>query len=70
LHLGLQGFGELGAWDHWAPRDQQSHRAGPALFGTVPLGERQSLLVQATYLFGSVYGQDARMFSMRAQLVF
>lgn len=70
LHLGLQGFGELGPWDHWAPRDQQSHRAGPALFGTIPLGERQSLLVQATYQFGSVYGQDARMLSMRAQLIF
>jgi len=26
--------------------------------------------VQATYQFGSVYGQDARMLSMRAQLIF
>jgi len=70
LHFGLQGFGELGRWDHWAPHDQQSHRAGPALFGTVPLGDRQSLLVQAAYLFGKVYAHDATMFTMRAQLVF
>lgn len=70
LHVGLQGFGELGRWDHWAPRDQQSHRAGPALFSTLPLGEREALLVQASYLFGSVYGKHGRMFSMRAQLAF
>jgi hypothetical protein len=70
LHFGLQGFGELGTWDHWAPRDQQSHRAGPALFSTIALGDRQSLLVQAAYLFGSVYGRDGRMFTARAQVVF
>ena len=70
LHVGLQGFGELGQWDHWAPRDRQSHRAGPALFSTLPLGEREALLVQASYLFGSVYGKDGRMFSFRAQLAF
>jgi hypothetical protein len=26
LRLGVQGFGELGPWDHWS--DRQSHRAG------------------------------------------
>jgi hypothetical protein len=36
----------------------------------LPPGERQTLLVQASYLFGSVYGKDGRMFSMRAQLAF
>jgi hypothetical protein len=70
LNLGLQGFGELGPWYHWAPRDQQSHRAGPALFGSLPLGDRQSLLYQAAYLFGSIYGQHGRMFSMRVQYAF
>jgi len=70
LHFGLQGFGELGRWDHWAPRDQQSHRAGPALFGTLPVGDGQELRVQAAYLFGKVYAHDATMFTMRAQWVF
>ena len=70
LHVGLQGFGELGQWDHWAPHDQQSHRAGPAVFSTIALGERQSLLLQAAYLYGSIYGRDGRMFTARAQLVF
>ena len=36
LHFGAQGFGELGPWDHWSPVNRQSHRAGPAIFGTLP----------------------------------
>jgi hypothetical protein len=68
--VGLQGFGELGPWNHWSPRDQQSHRAGPAFFGTLPLGAGQSLRYQAAYLFGTVYGGSAGMFSMRVQYAF
>lgn len=30
--VGLQGFGDLGRWDHWAPRREQSHLLGPAFF--------------------------------------
>jgi len=70
LNLGAQGFGELGQWDHWAPHDQQSHRAGPAVFGTLALGDRESLLYQAAYLIGSIYGRKGDMFSMRVQLAF
>jgi hypothetical protein len=70
LHFGLQGFGELGPWDHWAPRDQQSHRAGPAVFGTVPLGESQALQWQGAYLFGSIYGRHGEMLSLRALYTF
>jgi hypothetical protein len=70
LHFGLQGFGELGPWDHWAPRDQQSHRAGPALFGTLPVADGQSVLYQASYLFGSIYGRHGVMFSARVQYTF
>lgn len=70
LHFGLQGFGELGPWDHWASGDQQSHRAGPAVFGTLPLGDGQSFLYQASYLFGSIYAQRGTMFSLRAQYTF
>lgn len=32
VELGLQGFGELGPWDHWAPWAEQSHTVGPAVF--------------------------------------
>lgn len=30
--IGLQGFGDLGRWDHWASRRGQSHILGPTLF--------------------------------------
>ena len=70
LHFGLQGFGELGPWDRWAPRERQSHRAGPALFGSVPIGAGRSLSYQAAYLLGSVYGHHADMFTMRVQYAY
>lgn len=37
IDWGAQGFGKLGRWDHWAPRREQSHILGPALF--VKLGD-------------------------------
>jgi hypothetical protein len=40
------------------------------VFGTLALGERESLLYQAAYLFGSIYGRQGNMFSMRVQLAF
>ena len=70
LQFGLQGFGELGDWSHWSPRDQQSHRAGPALFGSLPVGRGQTIVYQAAYLIGSTYAQHGRMFSMRIQYAF
>ena len=52
LQFGLQGFAELGDWDHWAPRDQQSHRAGPAIFGSLPVGNGQSITGVRSVSFG------------------
>jgi hypothetical protein len=50
LEVGLQGFGELGEWDDWAPRSEQSHRFGPAIFGTFSLGDRRTFEYDAAYL--------------------
>lgn len=69
FNFGLQGFGELGRWDHWDARDQQSHRAGPALFGTLRMGQ-QFLKYEAAYLFGTNATLSARTFTMRLQLGF
>ena len=61
VRLGLQGFGELGPWNHWS--DTPSHRAGPvlraALWGKAEL--------QVAYLWGKTYGSRGDMFS--AQLL-
>ncbi len=70
FQFGLQGFGELGDWNHWAPRKQQSHRAGPMISGTVPVGATDAIKYQVALLSGSIYGTGGRMFSMRLQYVF
>jgi hypothetical protein len=39
LQVGMQAFGEMGAWNHWESTSAQSHRIGPAIFGKVKLGQ-------------------------------
>jgi hypothetical protein len=73
LNFGAQGFGELGRWDHWNEGGKQSHRAGPAVFGHLDLGqsgERNALLYQAAYLLGTIYNARGHMFTMRLQYAF
>lgn len=53
IEFGLQGFGDLGAWNHWAPADEQAHRIGPAMFGKLPLGQHQALRYNAAWLIGT-----------------
>jgi len=69
LHFGAQGFGELGPWDHWSPHDAQSHRAGPALFGSIDAGPG-TIGWQAAYLVGKTFGQRGDMFTMRVKYDF
>ena len=69
LHIGAQGFGEVGEWDHWSDRELQSHRAGPALFGTVRTDEG-TLGWQAAYLVGSTYATHGRMLTLRVTFDF
>lgn len=70
LQWGVQGFGEVGEWNHWLPRAQQSHRAGPALFGSWPLGGRQELKYEAALLVGKNAARHATTFSTRVQYAF
>ena len=53
FEFGLQGFGETGKWNDWAPKDEQSHRVGPAVFGKLPLGGRQAIKYNAAWLVGT-----------------
>jgi hypothetical protein len=70
LHLGLQGFGELGPWAEWLAASQQSHRAGPALFGQMELEQGRHLNWQAAWLIGKAEGQRGHMFTAQAALGF
>jgi len=53
FEYGVQAFGEMGKWNHWAPRDEQNHRIGPAVFGKIALGGRQALRYDAAWLVGA-----------------
>jgi hypothetical protein len=53
FEFGVQAFGELGKWNHWDSRDQQNHRIGPAIFGKIPLGDRQAIRYDAAWLVGA-----------------
>ena len=66
---GIQAYGEVGQWNHWLPSHQQSHRVGPALFGSSRVG-KQELKYEAAYLMGRNEGHAANTFSMRAQYIF
>lgn len=68
LELGLHGFGELGDWNHWAPRDQQAHRVGPVIAGVYRFSERQALRYEAGLLFGKV--EDHRSQTLHASLAY
>ncbi|MBC7502399.1 MAG: hypothetical protein H7315_18175 [Herminiimonas sp.] len=50
FEFGLQGFGELGYWNRIAPRSEQSHLLGPAVFGKIALGGRQAIKYNAAVL--------------------
>jgi hypothetical protein len=65
LAPGLQGFGEVGKWNDWLPSKQQSHRAGPAVFGEVG-----RVKYEAAYLFGKNSAKAANSFTMRVQYLF
>ena len=75
LGLGAQGFGELGRWNRWSPKADQSNRAGPLISGHWPLaagpaGGRAQFTLQAALLVGQTYGSAGRMFSLRAHTDF
>jgi hypothetical protein len=69
IEPGIQAYGEVGQWNHWLPSHQQSHRAGPALFGSRYFG-KQELKYEAAYLLGRNEARSAKTFSMRAQYIF
>ncbi|MES2760239.1 MAG: hypothetical protein V4693_22915 [Pseudomonadota bacterium] len=70
LQFGVQGFGEMGEWNSWLPRGQQSHRAGPALFGSWDLGGGREWKYETAYLVGTNSARNAKSVAMRIQYVY
>lgn len=65
---GLQGFGDMGQWNHWDPRRDQSHRFGPAVFGTYVLDDRRAIEYNLAYLFETTNARQHN--TIRLQTVF
>ena len=70
LGIGLQALGEMGKWDHWEPRNEQSHRAGPAIFGKVKLGGREAIKYNAAWLHGAGGGSPRDTVRVQAEYEF
>ena len=66
LEFGAQGFGEVGDWDKWSERDQQSHRYGPAIFGKFSVGDRKAIKYNMAYLIDD--SSVTRSNTFRAQI--
>lgn len=65
---GLQGFGDMGQWNHWDAKQDQSHRLGPAVFGTYVLDDRRAIQYNLAYLVETTNARQRN--TIRLQTVF
>lgn len=70
FQFGLQGFGEMGPWDDWAPRSEQSHVLGPVLFGEVSLSPEQKLQYSVAYLTDPSSRTRSHGFRVKVEYIF
>ena len=70
LEYGLQGFGELGAWDDWESSNEQSHKAGPAIFGKLAAGNHHSIRYNAAWLIGMSDGAPDNTLRLQVEYEF
>jgi hypothetical protein len=70
FEFGLQGFGEMGKWNDWAPADEQNHRLGPAIFGKFDLGAKKAIKYNAALLFGTSEAAANNTFRMQLEYEF
>ena len=70
FEFGLQGFGEMGEWDHWDASDEQNHRMGPAVFGKIGLGTKRAIKYNAALLFGTSDAAPDHTFRMQVEYEF
>lgn len=66
LEFGVQGFGEFGKWNDWAPESERGNRVGPAVFGKLPLGGHRSIGYNVAWLIGT--SSAAPSHNLRAQV--
>ena len=57
----------MGKWNDWDKQSGQIHRAGPALFGKIALGNRQAIKYNAAWLFGTSQAAPDNTFRMQVE---
>jgi hypothetical protein len=70
LEFGVQGMGDMGKWNDWDKRADQSHRIGPAVFGKLALGNRRAIRYNAAWLFGTGNAAPNQTFRMQVEYEF
>jgi hypothetical protein len=70
LEWGLQGFGNVGQWDHWKPTSEQEFKVGPALFGKVKLGSKQTFNWNTALLAGTTHATPRTTLRMQGEYEF
>lgn len=70
FEVGVQGFGDVGPWNHWEAHSDQPHQAGPAVFGKVRLGPKQAVKYNAAVLFGMTQAAPRHTLRMQAEYEF
>ncbi len=70
FEFGLQGFGDMGDWDHWGGGDLQSQRFGPAVFGRLGVGTHRAVRYNAALLFGTTNGAPKQTFRLQTEYEF
>lgn len=70
FEFGVQGFGDVGPWDHWEPTSEQPHVAGPAIFGRLKAGPTQVIKYNAGLLAGMTHGAPRTTLRLQAEYEF
>lgn len=70
IEFGLQGFGEMGNWNHWASEAERSHLVGPAVFGKLHTVGRQAIRYNAAWLLGASTAAPNHTFRMQVEYEF
>ena len=68
FEFGLQGFGDMGDWNHWSDASQQ--RFGPAVFGKIGVGVHQAIRYNAALLFGTTAAAPKQTFRLQVEYEF
>ena len=70
FEYGLQGFGDMGEWNHWEDSDEQDHKLGPAIFGKIGVGTKQAIRYNTAILFGVSDAAPDYTFRMQVEYEF